>query len=260
LDPEGLAAKLTPRTKAIIPVQLFGHPCAMDQVMAVANAHGLRVIEDCAQAIGARFKNGPVGSFGDAAALSFYPTKNLGGYGDGGMVLTKDAKLAERVRRLRTHGSHGRYHHTDLGTNSRLDELQAAILRVKLRHLEVWNEARRRNAAHYEAAFRRHQLLKVILPRTMPGCTHVYHLYTIRTPRRDRIKEVLMAHGIATEVYYPSTLPAQPALSGLYRSTEQFPRAEEACKTALSLPLYPELPAETIDQVVDHLAQALLQA
>ncbi len=254
VDPERVEQAVTPRTKALIPVHLFGHPCAMEEIMEVAKAHRLKVIEDCAQAIGARYHDRPVGSFGDAAALSFYPTKNLGGYGDGGMVLAKDASVAEQVRLLRTHGSRERYHHVALGTNSRLDELQAAILRVKLRHLDAWNEARRRNAGHYQEVFSRHRLQEILLPKALPECRHVYHLYTIRTPHRDRVREALAAQGIMSEIYYPSPVPSQPALDGVTALPLKFPCAEEACQSVLSLPMYAELDIQAIDQIVQAVA------
>ena len=258
LDPDELALRVTRRTKAIIPVHLFGHPCGMDAVLRLARKRHLAVIEDCAQAIGARFRGRRVGSFGTAAALSFYPSKNLGGYGDGGMVVTNDRRVAERVRLLRVHGSKARYRHTVLGTNSRLDELQAAVLRVKLRRLDRWNQARRRHAARYTAAFQDLGLTEVGLPRELLGCEHVYHLYSVRLRRRDRVQRALTLDGIATQVAYPSTLPSQPALASFRRG--RFPRAEQAARQILALPMYPELTPLLIERVARALSRALKSA
>jgi len=258
LNPDKLASRIGPRTRAIIPVHLFGHPCAMDQVMAVARSHRLKVIEDCAQAIGAEYRGIRVGGFGDAAALSFYPTKNLGGYGDGGMVLTNNAQLAHHVRLLRNHGSRQRYCHLRVGTNSRLDELQAAVLRVKLKRLDRWNEARRRHAATYAALFRRRRVGdRIVLPQERPSGTHVYHLYTIRAQARSRLVQVLTRAGISTQVAYPSTLPAQVALTAHRKRPVRYPVAEETSRSVLSLPMYPELTRATISRIVDRVAQAL---
>ena len=257
LDPAALESVITSRTKALIPVHLYGHPCEMERVMAVANSQHLRVIEDCAQAIGAQYRSKRVGSFGDAGALSFYPSKNLGGYGDGGMVVTNDASVAEQVRLLRVHGSRERYHHVAVGTNSRLDELQAAILRVKLRSLDQWNTARRQHAARYAQAFRQSAAQGIVLPTEQPDCTHVYHLYSIRLRERDRLARTLAQQGIATQVAYPSPLPAQPALRSWVTKTQRFPNAEAAAREVLALPMYPELTAETIQCVVDRVVHAL---
>ena len=256
LDPRRLAAAVTRRTKAILPVHLFGHPADMDAVQRVARARRLRVIEDCAQAIGSTVRGRPVGSFGDAAAFSFYPSKNLGACGEAGMVLTQDARLAEQVRLLRNHGSRARYRHLRLGTNSRLDELQAAILRVKLKSLARWTAARRRHAARYAQAFRRHALRDVVLPQARPGCRHVFHLYSIRIRRRDRIQAALAREGIGSQVAYPSPIPSQPALrrAGLRRGS--FPVAEAVSRDILALPMYPELTDAQIERVVATVAHA----
>jgi dTDP-4-amino-4,6-dideoxygalactose transaminase len=256
LDPAAIAAHVTPHTKAIVPVHLYGHPCEMEELLRLAPTHGLSVIEDCAQAIGARDRGQRVGSFGRAAALSFYPSKNLGALGDGGMVLTNDPAVAEQVRLLRDHGSRERYHHVVIGTNSRLDELQAAVLRVKLRYLDQWNAARRRLARGYEAAFRRHGLNHVGLPVERPGCEHVFHLYTIRAPKRDHAQAALAAEGIAAQVAYPSILPAQPALAAHRGRGGPWPHAEQAARAVLSLPMYPELSPEQLEQIVACLARA----
>ena len=257
LDPDALVSRITPRTKAILPVHLYGHPCDLDPILRLAREHKLKVIEDCAQAIGATYHGRPVGSFGHAGALSFYPTKNLGGYGDGGMVITNHAAIADRIRLLRAHGSRARYHHLVLGTNSRLDELQAAVLRVKLRHLDTWNAARRAHARQYADAFRRLGLDEVALPRELPGCTHVYHLYSILTTQRERVMRSLSRAGIASQVAYPSSLPAQPALAPLVRRAAPCPRAGQVARRVLSLPMYPELSATQIKTIVARIARAL---
>ena len=199
-----------------------------------------------------------MGGFGDAAALSFYPSKNLGAYGDGGMVVTNDRRLAERVRLLRVHGGRRRYRHQVLGTNSRLDELQAAILRVKLRHLERWTAARREQAARYRLAFASRGLLnRVQLPQERAGCEHVYHLYTVRLAGRDRVQAALERRGISTQVAYPIPLPVQPALAAYRKPGQVFPQAARAARDVLSLPMYPELTPHAIDTVVQAVAEAL---
>ncbi|OGL18412.1 MAG: hypothetical protein A3B78_03080 [Omnitrophica WOR_2 bacterium RIFCSPHIGHO2_02_FULL_67_20] len=255
LDPAKLPHAISARTKAILPVHLYGHPARMEAITTLAQTHRLTVIEDCAQAIGARADGRSVGSFGQAGAISFYPTKNLGGYGDGGMVVTRDAKVAEQVRLLRAHGSRERYRHLVLGTNSRLDELQAAVLRVKLRHLERWTEARRRHAAAYGDAFRRHHLDDIVLPQELPGSRHVYHLYPIRVAERDRVAAALARQGIETQVAYPSSLPAQPALQPYAPQSPPCPVSDAVAKDILALPIYPELTPETIEQVVLQIAR-----
>ncbi len=257
LDPEDAARRITRRTKALLPVHLSGHPCAMDRLMAIAKVHRLKVIEDCAQAIGARFRGQPVGGFGDAGCLSFYPTKNLGGYGDGGMVVTNNRVLAEQIRLLRTHGSRIPYHHLILGTNSRLDELQAAVLRVKLPHLDRWNDARRHLAHRYTALITQQGLSGVTPPSELPDSRHVYHLYSVRLRRRDRVRQALAKQGIASQVYYPKTLPAQPALAALRGRRASYPNADALCRDILSLPLYPELAEHAIDRVIAELARAI---
>lgn len=251
LDPQCLESVVTAHTKAIVPVHLYGYPCAMREIMTFARAHRLNVIEDCAQALGAQYQGQRVGSFGDAGALSFYPSKNLGAFGDGGMVVTNNEGVAGQIRLLRNHGSRERYQHLLVGTNSRLDELQAAILRVKLRHLEAWNDARRRHAHSYREAFHRAGLDGLVTaPEELPGCHHVYSLYTIRAERRDALQQALAKAGIATQVAYPSTLAEQPPLQPFIRSGQSFPHATEASRHVLSLPMYPELTTELIDQVV----------
>ena len=257
LDPSKLATAMSSRTKAILPVHLYGHPADMGQVAALAKAHRLKLIEDCAQAIGATWAGRRVGSFGDAGALSFFPTKNLGAYGDGGMVVTEDPAVAQRVRLLRAHGSRRKYHHEMLGHNSRLDELQAAILRVKLSRLESWNEARRRLALRYRAAFKAWAGSGIVLPEEQPGCRHVYHLYTIRLAKRARVQRALADRRIGHQIAYPAPLPRQPALKPWVRRGQRFPQAEQVSREVLSLPLYPELTAEQIRMVVRTVGEAL---
>ncbi|MBI2885480.1 MAG: DegT/DnrJ/EryC1/StrS family aminotransferase [Candidatus Omnitrophica bacterium] len=259
LDPAAVHAAITPRTKALIPVHLYGHPCRMDELLAIARQRRLKVIEDCAQAFGAQITARRVGSFGDAGCLSFYPTKNLGGYGDGGMVVTRDAALAERLRLLRHHGDRGRYDHQLIGRNSRLDELQAAILRVKLRHVDAGNQARRRHAGQYAQLLTRAGVAELAhLPGELPGHHHIYHLYTLRLEQRARIQPALAEQGIVTAVHYPTTLPSQPALAPFITARPGgYPNAEAAARTCLSLPLYPELSTDQLSAVVDSLARLL---
>ena len=239
LDPAQLAAAVTPRTRAIVPVHLYGAPADMDAVLSVARAHGLLVVEDCAQAHGARTQGRMAGTLGDAAAFSFYPTKNLGALGDGGAVATNRPEVAERLRLLRQYGWRERYVSDVAGTNSRLDELQAAILRVRLGHLEAENAARRRLAARYDAALAG---LPIALPPARPDDCAVYHLYVIRTAARDALAEHLRARGIGTGVHYPVPVHRQPAYAHLGYGPGSLPATEAAAAGVLSLPMYPDLP------------------
>ena len=248
LDPDAAAAALTARTRALIPVHLFGHPAPMEEIGALADRHGLAVVEDVAQAFGARCGGSMVASLGLAGCLSFFPTKNLGAYGDGGMVVTNDTALADEVRRLRVHGSAERYLHQVVGYNSRLDALQAAILRAKLPHLQGWNDARRRIASAYTAGLEKVEGL--ICPKEAEGAYHVYHQYTVRTPRRDLLKERLAEEGISTAVHYPVPLPAQEAFGGEGYREGSFVESERASKEVLSLPMFPELTDEEVERVV----------
>ena len=256
LDPAQLDVKITPRTKAILPVHLYGHPCAMEPILRIAARRALPVIEDAAQAIGAEYRGRKAGSLGVAGAFSFFPSKNLGAYGDGGMVVTNDRKVAETIRLLRVHGSRERYRHVAVGMNSRLDELQAAVLRVKLQHLDAWTESRRRHAQTYRELFARHGLSDLVLPEEASGCRHVYHLFVIRTRHRAAIARALEAQGIGCQVTYPATLPQQPALVSLASAREAYPVAEAAASEVLSLPCYPELTPALIEDVVSTIAQA----
>ena len=246
LDPAQLAAAITPRTRAVVPVHLYGAPADMDAVLAVAHAHGLLIVEDCAQAHGARYRGRMVGALGDAAAFSFYPTKNLGALGDGGAVATNRPEVAERLRLLRQYGWRERYVSDVTGTNSRLDELQAAILRVRLRHLDEENEARRRLAARYDAALAG---LPITLPTARADDRAVYHLYVIRTAVRDALAAHLRARGIGTGVHYPVPVHRQPAYAHLGCGPGSLPATEAAAAEVLSLPMYPDLLPTAVDTI-----------
>ncbi|RMG61499.1 MAG: DegT/DnrJ/EryC1/StrS family aminotransferase [Calditrichaeota bacterium] len=253
LDPAHLEAKITERTRAIIPVHLYGQPADMDPILEIARRHKLRVIEDAAQALGSRYKDRKVCTLGDLACISFFPSKNLGAAGDAGMVVTNDAALAERVRMIANHGSRVRYHHEILGVNSRLDTIQAAILRVKLPHLDEWNRRRREAAVAYNKAFSQ---LPVTPPMEQTYSYHIYHQYTIRTDRRDALREHLKERGIPTAVHYPMPLHLQPAFKERFGYREgEFPMAEKAARQVLSLPMHPELSGEEIDFIVQAIAQ-----
>jgi dTDP-4-amino-4,6-dideoxygalactose transaminase len=241
-DERQLEAAITPRTKAIMPVHLFGLPANMDVVLEIAHNHHLAVIEDAAQAIGARWKGKGIGSLGTCGCFSFFPSKNLGGAGDGGMITTNDPQLAQRLRLLRVHGAGKKYRYDLLGINSRLDAVQAAILRVKLRHLHNWTQGRRRNAETYHELFAEYQLTEQLaLPYAPETSFHVYNQFSIRAPRRDELQGYLLERGIPTEVYYPSPLHVEPAFAYLGHGIGDFPNAEAACREVLSLPIYPEL-------------------
>lgn len=255
LDPRAMERALTPRTKAVMPVHLYGHPAAMDAICDLARRHGLAVIEDAAQAIGASWQGRSIGTWGDAACLSFYPTKNLGACGDGGMILTGRDDVAARARRLRHHGDGGRYRHVELGWCSRLDELQAALLRVKLRRLPAWVEARRRIAARYRERLAGGPLT---LPVERPEARHAYHLYTVRHPRRDALARALAEQGVGTAVHYPMPVPAQPMFgeAGAREAERRWPEACEAARTVVSLPCFPELSDEEVEAVAAAVGRA----
>jgi dTDP-4-amino-4,6-dideoxygalactose transaminase len=246
LDPDRVAAAVTPRTRAIVAVHLYGLPAAMAPLRAVAEAHRAALIEDAAQAFGARLDGHAVGGLGTAAAFSFYPTKPLGAYGDAGLVATRDGDLAARLRRHRNHGQGQKYDHVDLGWSSRLDELQAAILRVKVRHAEAWTAERRRIAAGYTTALRG---CPVTLPVEPPGARHVYHQYTIRTPRRDALAKSLAASGIGTACHYPLPIPGQPIFRERGFDASAFPVASAVSQDVLSLPCFPELTDAEVDAI-----------
>lgn len=247
MDPSKLEAALSPRTKAIVAVHLYGHPADLDGIFAVANAKGIPVVEDCAQAHGAFFGQKRVGSMGRIACFSFYPTKNLGALGDGGMVVTNDADLAARVREVREYGWRDRYVSAVTGVNSRLDELQAAILRVKLHRLDADNDARRAHAERYTRALRDTPLL---LPVERPGVRHVYHLYVVRSAARDELQRKARAAGVGMLIHYPVPIHMQPAYLGRLRGADRLTETERAAREVLSLPMYPELSTEDASSVV----------
>ena len=258
LDPAQIESHITARTKAVVPVHLFGQPADMGRIVPLARAAGLAVIEDAAQSVGATCGGRPAGSMGEFGCLSFYPTKNLGAYGDGGMVLTSLPEGAARLRSLRGHGAVAhKYISEELGWNSRLDELQAAILRVKLRHLQEWTAARQAHAAQYDKLLR--AVPGLTLPRVAEGCTHVYHQYTVRVSDRERVQKHLAAQGIASTVYYPVPLHLQPMYAHLGCAPGSMPRAERAALEVLSLPVYPELTAEQIERVAAAVAEAVVR-
>ena len=258
IDPALIEGRITPKTRAIVPVHLFGQCVDMDPIMGIAARHGLYVIEDNAQALGATYKGRAAGALGHAAAVSFYPTKNLGGAGDGGMIVTRDNDIAAHVRLLRVHGSDATYVHRIVGTNSRLDALQAAVLRVKLKHLDAWNERRRANAAYYSAAFS--HMARVVPPTEQDGNRHVYHQYVVRLPRRDQALELLRSRGIGCAVFYPLPLHLQACFAPLGYTESDCPHATRASREVLALPIYPELTREQQDEVLavvqEHLAGA----
>jgi dTDP-4-amino-4,6-dideoxygalactose transaminase len=238
IDPVAIEAAITERTRAIVLVHLYGQPADMDPIMELAETHGLYVIEDAAQAIGARYKGRRVGSIGHVGCLSFYPTKNLGAYGDGGMVVSNDVALAEKVDILRRQGGEKKYHAEVLGFNSRLDSLQAAILGVKLNYLDVWNERRRQLAQRYNELLAG---LSIMTPYEPPDVYHVYHQYSIRAPQRDALSTYLKGRGIGTMIYYPVPLHLQRLYANLGYGENSLPESERASQEVLSLPMYPEL-------------------
>lgn len=256
LDPRKLEAALTPKTKAIIPVHLFGMAADMDAFMQLAKARGIPVIEDAAQAIGATYRGRPVGSIGLCGCFSFFPSKNLGGAGDGGLLTTGDGEFADRLRVLRNHGGHSKYECEVIGMNSRLDALQAAILRVKLHYLDQWTAGRQKNAVRYSELFQSRGLDRMItLPRVQKGCTHIYNQYVIRAPRRDELKEALGQCGVPSDIYYPIPLHLQRAFANLGYRPGSFPEAEAASSEVLALPIFPEMSVGQQDLVVDSIAR-----
>lgn len=246
MDPAQLAQAITPRTKAILPVHLYGQPAEMDAIQSIAARHGLTVIEDAAQAHGAEYMGRRAGSMGQVGCFSFYPGKNLGAYGEGGAVTTNDPALARRLRMLRDWGTEQKYHHELLGYNYRLDEIQAAILRVKLRHLDAWNEARRAHAARYN------ELLAdgpVALPQARADSRHVYHIYAVRTACRARLQQALTEQGVQTGIHYPVPVHLHPPFLAYDRGAGSFPHAEQAANEVLSLPMFAELTDEQVETV-----------
>lgn len=248
-----ISRQITPRTRAIVVVHLYGLAADMDPIREIAAKHALPIVEDNAQAIGAKYKGRPTGSLGDVACISFYPTKNLGAYGDAGMIVTNSAEMDARLRTLRNHGQTSRYNSVEPGWNSRLDELQAAILRVKLRHLREWEQKRRELASQYSRLLSK--VPEVRTPVTPSDYEHVFHQYTIRTPRREELQKFLATRKIGNMVYYPAPLHTQPIYAALGYKAGDFSEAERAAAEVLSLPMYPELRTEQIRRVADTIAE-----
>jgi dTDP-4-amino-4,6-dideoxygalactose transaminase len=243
------------RVRALMPVHLYGQIADMRAIGALAAQYGLKLIEDAAQAIGAAGPAGErAGSLGDVGCLSFFPTKNLGAFGDAGMCITNDAALAERMEILRVHGGKPKYYHAFIGGNFRLDELQAVVLNVKLKHLDAWSAGRQRNAEYYRAAFARAGMTALTQPWVVPGARHIYNQYVIRAPSRDRLREHLAGAGIGTEIYYPVPLHLQQCFAYLGHRAGDFPESERAAEESLALPIYPELTEPQLQYVVDSIA------
>jgi dTDP-4-amino-4,6-dideoxygalactose transaminase len=248
---------ITPKTRAIIPVHLFGHPAEMDPILEIARAHGLRVIEDASQAHGATYNGSPVGGLGDIGCFSLYCSKTLGAYGEAGICVTSDGELAERMRMLRDHGSRQRYQHEIMGVNARMDEIQAAILRVKLPYLDLWNAARQK---HAEAFTERLQGIVDSVPQTQLWATHAYYVYVVQVPDRERVRQVLTDAGISTGVHYPIPLHLQPACERYGYGQGSLPVTEAAAERILSLPMYAELQDEQIEKICNTLVAVLTPA
>ena len=256
INPALLEAAVTPKTRAIMPVHLFGLPADMDPILAIAREHNLIIVEDAAQAIGSGYAGRFTGTFGDYGCFSFFPSKNLGGAGDGGMITTNDAGIAERLQMLRVHGSKKKYFHEMIGTNSRLHALQAAVLRVKLRHLGGWQQGRQNRADRYRRLFDSAGLASFISipPRPPAKFEHVYNQFTIRSSRRDDLKAFLHSAGVPSEIYYPLCIHLQEAFTYLGHTPGDFPESEKASREVLSLPVYPELPDAQQDRVVQTIS------
>jgi dTDP-4-amino-4,6-dideoxygalactose transaminase len=253
IDPRKIEAAITEKTRAVLPVHLFGQTADMDPIIEICRRKGLRLIEDCAQAFGAEYLRKKAGSFGDLGCFSFFPSKNLGCYGDGGMIVTDDDRLAEEILVLRNHGSRRRYHHSVIGYNSRLDELQAVVLRAKLRHIETYNFLRRKNAHLYNERLKNSG---VVTPFEDPKGSHVYHQYTLMCEDRDALQAALADAGIASAVYYPIPLHRQEVYRDSW-SGVSFPAAEGSAQSVLSLPMYPELGTGQIDRICEVALRAL---
>ena len=254
IDVACIEAAITPRTRALMPVHLYGQPADIGPIMALANKRNLMVIEDAAQAHGAMYDGRRAGCWGHASAFSFYPAKNLGAYGDGGLIATNDRAIAEKIRRLRNYGQRVKYVHTSVGTNSRLDTMQAAILRVKLRHLDRWNAARAEHAAAYN------KLLAgaaCVVPQIAPKRTHIFHLYVVQVEQRDEVQKILSSRGIGTGIHYPIPIHVQEACADLGYRAGSFPATERAASRILSLPMYPEMAREQREYVAESLLDAI---
>lgn len=252
INPEEIEKCITEKTKAIIPVHIFGQMCDMDKIMEIAKKHNLYVIEDCAQAIGAEYKGKRAGSIGDIGTYSFFPTKNLGGYGDGGMVVTNNDEIADKVRLLRAHGSKEKYTYIDIGHNSRLDEIQAAILNVKFKYIQQWNNERNRKAKIYNQLLRD---VDVVTPTEREENKHIYHMYVIQSYKRDEIIKFLKENGISTGIYYPSPVHLQQVYKSLGYKKGDLPVAEDACRKTFALPLYPEIEIEKQEYIAEKIKE-----
>jgi dTDP-4-amino-4,6-dideoxygalactose transaminase len=258
LDPAAVRAALSPHTKAIIPVHLYGLCADMDPILASAKDANVAIIEDAAQAIGSTYKGSQAGSMGTVGCFSFFPSKNLGGFGDGGLVATNDERLGEEIRLLRNHGAEPKYFHKRIGGNFRLDALQAAVLRVKLPHLAAWSDARRTNAARYRRLFDAAGLTdRVTLPVAPADRGHIYNQFVVRVPQRDQVRARLTESGIGTEIYYPVPFHLQECFASLGHRRGDFPHAEAAADSTIALPIYPELTEEQQSAVVSAIADAL---
>ena len=253
IDTKQIEKAITKKTKAIIPVHLYGQPCEIEKVVEIGKKYNLKVIEDCAQAIGAKYNGRYVGTFGDIGTVSFFPTKNLGAFGDAGAIITNNDEIAKKLRALRVHGSSQRYVHDLIGLNSRLDEIQAAILRVELKYLDEWNKKRLRAANYYTEKLK--EIRGVVLPNIKSNVSHVFHQYTIKIPKRDLICEKLRESNIETIIYYPIPIHMQKAFSYLSCGEGFLPVTEKICKQILSIPIYPEITKETQDHVINSLQE-----
>jgi dTDP-4-amino-4,6-dideoxygalactose transaminase len=255
LDPNLIERAITPRAKAILPVHLFGQCAEMDAIREVADRHNLPVVEDAAQAIGAGYCERRAGAMGAVGCFSFFPSKNLGGAGEGGLMTTDDDDLAEKLRLLRVHGMRPKYYHKVVGVNSRLDALQAAVLGVKLKYLDRWSDARRRNAEHYDKLFAEAGVEEVTTPAVRPNRRHIFNQYTIRCSRRDELMDFLKRRGVGSEIYYPAPLHLQECFAHLGYKPGDLPATERASRECLSLPIYPELTEEMRQYVVEKIAE-----
>lgn len=251
IDPSKIEKLITKKTKAIIPVHLYGQPCEISLVSEIAKKYNLYVIEDCAQALGAKYKNKFVGTFGDVGTISFFPTKNLGAFGDGGAICTNNDDIAKKIKQLRVHGSPKRYVHDYIGLNSRLDEIQAAILKVELKYLDKWNKDRQKAARYYDELLS--SVNQVVTPPVKPACHHVFHQYAIRLKERDYLCEKLQEAGIQTIIYYPIPIHLQKAFSYLGYKKGSLPVTEKICSEILSIPMYPEIKPEDQEYIVKQI-------
>lgn len=250
IDHTKIEEAITPRTRAIMPVHLYGQMAEMDSIMEIANRHNLYVIEDAAQAIGAEYKGRRAGSIGHVGCLSFFPSKNLGGIGDGGMVVTNDAELVDKVKLLRGHGARPKYYHKVVGGNFRLDAVQAAVLRVKLKYLDDWTKKRQMNAAYYRDLFAQARLEGITLPTELDDCRHIYNQFVVRCSQRDDLMMYLKEEKIGCEIYYPVSMHIQECFADLGHKSDDFPVSESATRETLALPIYPELEHEMLHSVV----------